>query len=384
MPGKKGYQQALGRLRAWDRARAQGQGQGQKTVAESHASSQLGLEGEVTSEHATWDMSFVWSASRANAEAIRVSGSGSGEVNEIRFPEHLVRSQDVESLALQPLAPVITDSVWIPTFSDPTQHSLGGPWRENERHFCDLEPSPDSNAPASWSDWQNGLEEAIEWACLASLAAPAIRTFTKPDSTCVYSPPSLSTPGRIVKLTWSGPAGKPLLLSPLLISQIAAEVDGFIAQSSAKEGESCRWATLSVSGFPHAPLTWRAKKPLSEVYGAKDLPGTKSAKPKLAGEMMEDTDVSSSEDEDEDAESDSSLNMGEKRKQKKKKKRSKRNVGKNQTEHTFTPSTGETGWVSFCLSSKRVEREKEAAGNGEEEGRARWVFVELVGTDTRS
>ncbi len=90
------------------------------------------------------------------------------------------------------------------------------------------------------------------------------------------------------------------------------------------------------------------------------------------------TDASSSESEAGDDSDDSSLDMGEQRatSKRKTKKRSKRNVGKNQTEHSFTPSTGETGWVSFCLGASTAEDSKKE--KAKEEGSASWVFVELL------
>ncbi|SPO29895.1 uncharacterized protein UTRI_06172_B [Ustilago trichophora] len=382
IPGKKGYQQALDRLRAWDRSRAAAF-ETEHTIAQTHASSKIWASSQahlpLTYEHATWDMLFVWSPNRANAEAIAASGFSSSFVNEIQFPEHLVRPQDVETLALHTIDPVVTDSIWIPTLNDPAQHPLANTWSENRRHFTELEPVKDSTT-LTWSTFQDGLQEAIEWAGLASLGANSVRTYARPDATCVYSPPSPSKPGRTVKLKWAGSAGKPLLLSPLFISHIAAEVDRFVAESnqipSKKSSEKAQWATLSCSGFPHAPLTWRAKVPFSSVYGAKELPSTKPQSQKKASQDVHMTDASSSASSDDDDESDSSLDMGDIRKRKTKK-RSKRNIGKNQTEHTFTPSTGETGWVSFCLGSpappKRVG-----------ERPSRWVLVELVGTDTRS
>ncbi|KAJ1036398.1 hypothetical protein NDA13_000278 [Ustilago tritici] len=372
VPGKKGYQQALDRIRAWDQSRAQASAK-EHTIAQTHASSKIsrssGSKEEITSEHATWDMHFVWSPSRAAVE----SNTRSTVDNEIRFPEHLVRPQDVESIPLQPLTPVITDSVWIPT---PTEHPLSAPWRENERHFTELEPSQDSTQ-ASWTTYQDGLQEAIEWAGLASLGAPAVRTFNKPDATCVYSPPRPSQPGRIFKLTIAGSSRSPLLLNPLLISQIAAQVDRIMSLPNSTKGDAERveWATLSCAGFPHAPLTWRAKVPLSSRYGAKELPGSKTnTHLAAAAEDAEMEDASSSSEEESGEDSDASLDMGDiDTSKRRKKKRSKRNVGKNQTEHTFTPNTGETGWVSFCLKSKA---EKKQTG--------RWAFVELVGSDTRS
>ncbi|SPO29223.1 uncharacterized protein UTRI_06172 [Ustilago trichophora] len=381
VPGKRGYQQALDRLRAWDRARAAALST-QQTIAQTHASSKLRASPQadvpVTYEHATWDVLFVWSPNRANAEAIAALGSSSSFINEIHFPEHLVRPEDVETFAIQAIDPVITDSIWIPTLNDPAQHPLANMCSENERHFAELKPTKDSTT-VTWPAFQDGLQEAIEWAGLASLGATSVRTYTRPDATCVYSPPSPSKPGRTVKLNWAGSAGKPLLLSPLLISQMAAEVDRFVAQSngipSKKFREKAQWATLSCSGFPHAPLTWRAKVPFSSVYGAKELPGTKPSSPHKASEDASMTDASSSSSDD-DEDSDSSLDMGDSRKRKPKK-RSKRNIGKNQTEHTFTPSTGETGWVSFCLGSQ-------APVKGDGERGSRWVLVELVGTDTRS
>ncbi|KAJ9476077.1 hypothetical protein PHBOTO_006149 [Pseudozyma hubeiensis] len=396
VPGKKGYQQALDRLRQWDRTRAQSL-EAEQTIAQSHASSRVGLSARrteaVTSEHATWDMLFVWSPSRETADTIaaeHASASSLSAMNEISFPEHLVRAQDVECLSLQATKPIITDSVWIPTLNDPAQHPLGGRWRESERHFAELESSRRESSTSTWPAYQDGLQEAVEWAGLASLGANPLRTFTRPDSSCVYSPPSSSRPGRIAKLSWSGPTGEPLLLSPLLIAQIAAEVNDFVVKSSDKShhnkpSEMVHWATLSCSGFPHAPLTWRSKVPLSSLYGAKELPGNKSTSQNQAAlPTAEDalvTDASSSDDDDDDdadnGDSDSSLDMdGLRTRKPRKKKRSKRNIGKNQTEHTFTPSTGETGWISFCLG-----------GAGKDEAAARpgrWVFVELIGTDTRS
>uniref|UniRef100_V5GMG5 Uncharacterized protein n=1 Tax=Kalmanozyma brasiliensis (strain GHG001) TaxID=1365824 RepID=V5GMG5_KALBG len=169
---------------------------------------------------------------------------------------------------------------------------------------------------------------------------------------------------------------------PLFISQIASEVDGFVlGQASAKSGaENAPWATLSCSGYPHAPLTWRYKVPFSSRYGAQELPGNKpKAKPttELATQDESMTDASSSS-EDEDADSDSSLDMGEQRVAKRKnKKRSKRTLAKNQTEHSFRPSTGETGWVSFALGPHQTREQAKPKSS-------RWVFVELIGTDTRS
>lgn len=381
LPANKGYQQALDRLRAWDRSRAAAF-ETEHTLAQTHASSKMRASSQadvpLTYEHATWDMLFVWSPNRANAQAIAASGFSSSFVNEIQFPEHLVRPQDVETLALHTIDPVITDSIWIPTLNDPTQHPLANTWSENERHFTELEPAKDSTT-STWPAFQDGLQEAIEWAGLASLGANSVRTYTRPDPTCVYSPPSPSKPGRTVKLNWVGSAGKPLLLSPLFISHIAAEVDRFMAESnnipSKKSSEKALWATLSCSGFPHAPLTWRAKVPFSSVYGAKELPGTKPPSQNRASEDAHMTDASSASSDD-DHESDSSLDMGDIRKRKTNK-RSKRNIGKNQSEHTFTPSTGETGWVSFCLGSP-------APAKSDGERGSRWVLVELVGTDTRS
>ena len=390
VPGKKGYQQALDRLRAWDRSRAEAL-QSEQTIAQTHASSNMRAsfqaDAPVTHAHATWDMLFVWSPSRAHAHSIAASGSSSDFVNEMQFPDHLVRSEDVETLPFQLADPVITDSVWIPALDDPAQHPLASTWRDSERHYAELEPSSDSTVP-TWTAFQDGLQEAIEWAGLASLGASSLRTFTRPDATCVYSPPFPSQPGRLVKLSWSGSEGKQLLLSPLLISQIAAEVNHFVAQSSQvsanRAAERASWATLSCSGFPHAPLTWRAKVPLSSIYGATELPGNKasSAAQQARGDgehaaSLTDASLSASSDDDDDEDSDSSLDMGEHRARKpKSKKRSKRNLGKNHTEHTFTPSTGETGWISFCLGQSSQPRTDKAS--------ARCVFVELVGTDTRS
>lgn len=374
VPGKKGYQQALERLRAWDRSRAQALLK-EHTIAQTHASSKIaGAEArqEVTSEHATWDMLFVWYPSRALVE----SNPGMMLDNEIRFPEHLVRPQDVESLTLPPLEPVIMDSIWIPTL---THHPLSAPWRETKRHFTELEPSHDPTN-ASWSTYQQGLQGAIEWAGLASLGATAVRTYSKPDATCVYSPPP-SKSGRIVKLSFSASSQAPLLLSPLLISQIASQVDAFVSdtnQKSRKAGaERVDWSTLSCAGFPHAPLTWRAKTPLSSRYGAKELPSNKSTQKTNANDQVEDAEFTAQDSflESSGEDSDASLDMGELSTKRKKKKKSKRNVGKNQTEHSFTPNTGETGWVSFCIGSNQ--------GNGKGE-KGRWIFVELVGTDTRS
>lgn len=399
VPGKKGYQQALERLRQWDRSRTQALTT-EQTMAQSHASSKMASSIQaadpVTSEHATWDMLFVWSPSRATAEAIAASSSSSslsGSIDEIRFPEELVRPEDVECLTLPPCDPIVTDSVWVPALHDPAQHPLASTWRENQRHFTDLEPRSDDPATTTWSTFQDGLQEAVEWAGLASLGATPIRTFTRPDATCVYSPPSPSQPGRIVKLGWSGTSAQPLLLSPLFISQIAAEVDRLVAESSRKvpsnrATEKAQWATLSCSGFPHAPLTWRAKVPYSSLYGAKELPDNKTslaatatAAAQAATEDVSMTDASSSDDEEEDADSDSSLDMDGLRAPKRKtKKRSKRSIGKNQTEHTFTPATGETGWISFSLGASRPRSDaKQAAPRS-----GRWVFVELIGTDTRS
>lgn len=384
IPGKKGYQQALDRLRAWDCARAHALAT-EQTIAQSHASTKIRTEskseGPVSYEHATWDMLFVWSPSRANAEAIFASSSSRGFVNEIQFPDQFVRPSDVETLDLQALEPVVTDSMWVPVLNDPAQHPLASTWRDKTRHFNDLEPSNESANP-TWQDFQDGLQEAVEWAGLASIGASSVRTYTRPDATCVYSPPSPPCPGRTLKLAWSGSAAKPLLLSPLLISQVAAAVDRCIAELggsvSKKSAEKADWATLSCSGYPHAPLTWRSKVALSSVYGAKDLPGNKSATRSKVTDAMADaslTDASSSEDED-DEDSDSSLDMGELRQPKRKtKKRSKRNIGKNQTEHTFTPSTGETGWISFCLNSTSAQTPQRSC---------KWILVELVGTDTRS
>ncbi|GAC97911.1 hypothetical protein PHSY_005499 [Pseudozyma hubeiensis SY62] len=358
VPGKKGYQQALDRLRQWDRTRAQSL-EAEQTIAQSHASSRVGLSAHrteaVTSEHATWDMLFVWSPSRETADSIAAEHSSAsllGAMNEISFPEDLVRAQDVECLSLQAINPVITDSVWIPPLNDPAQHPLGGKWRESERHFAELEPSREGSSASTWPAYQDGLQEAVEWAGLASLGANPLRTFTRPDSTCVYSPPLPSRPGRIVKLSWSGPVGQPLLLSPLLIAQIAAEVNDFVVESSGKShhhesAESVHWATLSCSGFPHAPLTWRSKVPLSSIHGAKELPGNKTtshnqaALPATEDASMTDTSSSDDDDDADNGDSDSSLDMDGLRTPKpRKKKRSKRNIGKNQTEHTFTPSTG--------------------------------------------
>ena len=233
VPGKKGYQQALDRLRAWDRSRAEALAS-EQTIAQTHASSDMRSSSQahnpVTSEHATWDMLFVWSPNRANAEAISASSSSSStSVNEVRFPEHLVRAEDVHPLTLQAADPIITDSIWIPTLNK--GHPLARTWTENQRHFTKLE-SPQDPSNTTWSEYQDALQEAIEWAGLASLGASSVRTYTRPDGTCVYSPPSPSLPGRTVRLTWSGSVGSPLLLSPLLIPQIASEVDRFIADSN--------------------------------------------------------------------------------------------------------------------------------------------------------
>ncbi|CBQ70112.1 conserved hypothetical protein [Sporisorium reilianum SRZ2] len=396
VPGKKGYQQALDRLRQWDRSRAQALAT-EQTIPQSHASSKMGSSTQhaeaVTSKHATWDMLFVWSPSRAAADATAASSSSSpssSSINEIRFPEELVRPEEVERLTLPACTPIVTDSVWVPTLHDPAQHALASTWQESQRHFSELELQSDHSSATTWLAFQDGLQEAVEWAGLASLGATPIRTFTRSDATCVYSPPSPSQPGRIVKLRWSGTSAQALLLSPLLISQIAAEVDRLVAASSSSKSpssgasEKVQWATLSCSGFPHAPLTWRAKVPFSSLYGAKELPGNKTGLPaQVATQDVSMTDASSSEDDDEeDADSDSSLDMdGQRAPKRKTKKRSKRNIGKNQTEHTFTPSTGETGWISFCLGqAKSKVVEKQAATPRS----SRWVLVELIGTDTRS
>lgn len=397
-PGKKGYQQALDRLRAWDRSRAEALAT-EHTIAHSHASSKMSSSSTqpslpVTSEHATWNMLFVWSPDRANAEALSASGSSSSLVNEIRFPDHLVRLEDVEVHTLQASRPAVTDSVWVPPLSYPEKHPLGGKWRDNERHFSELEPSAESTR-VTWPEYQEALQEVVEWAGLVSLGADPIRTFTRADATCVYAPPSTSTPGKIAKLSWSGSAEKPLLLSPLLISQIASEVERFIAglndASSRSRSMEARWATLSCSGFPHAPLTWRSKVPFSAVYGAKELPSNKSAPSKQSQNSVNEeqrsmdsthTDVSSSDNDDND-DSDSSLDMGEHRPSKRKtNKRSKRNLGRNQTEHTFRPSSGETGWISFCLGPTQPTPAGQRDAPPTES--SQWVFVELIGTDTRS
>ncbi|TKY87979.1 hypothetical protein EX895_003075 [Sporisorium graminicola] len=402
VPGKKGYQQALERLRQWDRSRAQALAM-EHTLSQSHASSKMAPSSEpaapVTSDHATWDMLFVWSPSRATADAIAASNSSSsssGSIDEVRFPEHLVRPEDVKCLSLPACDPVIADSVWVPALHDPARHPLNSTWQESQRHFIELEQQPEHSAIATWAAFQGGLQEAIEWAGLASLGATPIHTFTRSETTCVYSPPSPSQPGRIVKLRWSGPQGKPLLLSPLFVSQISREVHRLVSQSStsSRATETVQWATLSCSGFPHAPLTWRAKVPFSSLYGAKELPGNKTnLSAELAAQAADEevslTDASSSDDNDEDeADSDSSLDMdGQRAPKRKTKKRSKRNIGKNQTEHTFTPATGETGWISFCLGESQPSTARAKTTPDEKQApprTGRWVFVELIGTDTRS
>ncbi|CDW98559.1 hypothetical protein, partial [Sporisorium scitamineum] len=254
VPGKKGFQQALERLRQWDRSRSQALTTDQ-TISQSHASSKMGSSTQpaeaVTSQHATWDILFVWSPSTTMADAIAASSSSSsssGAINEISFPEHFVRPENVKCLPLPACNPIVEDSVWIPTFHDPAQHRLASTWQERQRHLNGLEPH---SASTTWPAFQDGLQEAVEWAGLVSLGAAPIRTFTKPDAT------------------------------PLFISQIAAEVDQVVAESSSKPfsdraTEKVQWATLSCSGFPHAPLTWRAKVPFSSLYGAKELPGNKT------------------------------------------------------------------------------------------------------------
>lgn len=398
VPGKKGYQQALDRLRQWDRTRARVLST-QQTIAQSHASSSMQSSAQsaetVSSKHATWDMLFVWSPSRACADtiaAVSSSSASASSMNEIAFPEHLVRPDDVECLSLQPNT-VITHSVWIPKLSDPDQHSLGGGCSENERHFTDPEPPRKGSALSTWSAYQDGLQEAIEWAGLASLGADALRTFTRPDATCVYSPPSCSLPGRVLKLTWSGSAGSSMLLSPLFIIQVAEQVNRLILESSCTTNpehvkEYIDWAALSCSGFPHAPLSWRSKVAFSSLYGAKELSGSKRASrakttlsAPLESEKIGFTDASSSEDDDQHhVDSDSSLDVdGLQSQKRKRKKRCKRNVGKNHTEHSFTAWTGETGWISFCLGTRHREPVPAPTPRS-----CRWVLVELIGTDTRS
>nr|CDI56137.1 putative protein [Melanopsichium pennsylvanicum 4] len=249
VPGKKGYQKVLDRLRAWDQSRATALNTHQ-TIAQTHASSNItAAHGPVTSQHATWDMLFVWSPSRMHTDLVGAP-TLSSSVNEIRFPDHLVSAQHVETIKLQPIQPIVTDSVWIPNL---TQHPLAHPWRENERHFTELEPAIhlSSDSMATWCEYQDGLQQAIEWAGLASLGANSLRTFTRPDSTCVYTPPSPSSPGRTVKLSWSAPDNKSTLISPLLVSIIVNQVNGFIADSKRDsspilENENVEWATLSI------------------------------------------------------------------------------------------------------------------------------------------
>ncbi|KAI3475814.1 hypothetical protein L1887_62750 [Cichorium endivia] len=58
-------------------------------------------------------------------------------------------------------------------------------------------------------------------------------------------------------------------------------------------------------------------------------------------------------------------------------KRSQRSIGKNHTEHAFTPSTGETGWISFCLPSALKVQSSRLSAALDEFG---WVcfWLELV------
>ncbi len=357
VPGKKGYQHALDRLRAWDLARTRKLAQ-EHTMAQTHASSSFqpanGSGETVTSDHATWDMLFVWSPPvHAADEILQADSSDSSAANEIRFPDHLVHPGQVQELRIHAPMPVVTESIWVPRLDDPTQHALSQqPWS--------------TASPSEWQHFQDDLQEAVEWAGLASLGANAVRTYAKPDSTCVYAAPRSSQPGRTLKLTLAGTRDKPLLLSPLLIAYITRELDALVSELT-----SIGWATMTCAGFAQAPLTWRSKVPLSSVYGAKELPGNKAA---LSHRQSENEDVamtdSSEGEEDDEGESDSSLDMGAR--VVRRKKRSKRSIGKDHTEHSFTPSTGETGWISFCLPPVA------------EVQRSRWVLVELVGTDTRS
>lgn len=362
VPGKKGYQHALDRLRAWDLVRSRKLAQ-EQTMAQTHASSSFqparGSGETVTSDHATWDMLFVWSPPAHAADKImRAGSSDSSVVNEIRFPDHLVHPNQVQELLIHAPVPVVTESVWVPRLDDSTPHALSQqPWN--------------AASPSAWQHFQDDLQETIEWVGLASLGANAVRTYAKPDSTCVYAPPRSSQPGRTVKLTLAGTRDEPVLLSPLLIAHITRELDALVSELHATTPQ-VGWATMTCVGFAQAPLTWRSKVPLSSVYGATELPGNKAAQSHRQSENVEDVAMtdSSEEDEDDEGESDSSLDMGAR--VVRRRKRSQRSIGKNHTEHAFTPSTGETGWISFCLPpALKVQN-------------TRWILVELVGTDTRS
>ncbi len=128
-------------------------------------------------------------AQQATLAAIDATSSSSrASINEMRFPEDLVNAKNVEALPLQTAGPVVTDSIWIPSLNDP-HNIFGWPVARKSAPLLRARAHIDSFNSTTWAEYQDRLQEAVEWAGLASLGASTIRTYSKTDSTCVYSPP---------------------------------------------------------------------------------------------------------------------------------------------------------------------------------------------------
>ncbi|PWZ03496.1 hypothetical protein BCV70DRAFT_197707 [Testicularia cyperi] len=412
VPRKKGYEQALTRIRAWDRSRARLYNSNQ-TVSETHLSGKIPScssgSNTICSQHATWDILFAWSP---NEDTIAASNSEVDIDTAIRFPDHLVDNGHVELLTLNGDRPSLLDSIWVPDLTDSVSHSFSRPWQEPAQSIAELEPTlPD--AQNSWSIYQQRLQEAIEWGGLISIDSPVVRAFNRHSSTCVYSPPDQSRSGRVLHVLWSG-AEAPLLLSQHFVSRIIHVLDDYMdrldglshatqprttvnGNQAAHSTRPPEWAMLSCSGYPHAPLSWRSKVSLSRRFGAQPTHASSTSTVlakgnQLAIEMNVDHDSCHDSSEEgagfDDDDSDSSLDLGEGRParagKKSAKRRSKRQLKPNHTEHAFTSNSGETGWVSFCFSRKASRSKLNSTPPTLPPPSARWILVELVGTDTRS
>ncbi|WFD06908.1 ribonuclease P [Malassezia vespertilionis] len=212
VPGRKGYERARTCIEAWDAARGK------------------------------WALFFVWTPPQDLTAGSRKSWAP------IVFPSS-VCAADVHPVHTK-LDAADIDDAWIPCW--------------NETVACTAPLESDQGADAC-----TGL---LEWAGLAALHSPRLRTYDRCDATIAqYTPMAPSSPGRYWHLSARG------IFPPSLLLKVQMAV---LATRPA-------WAVMTATGFTDTPVAWRSKHPgLGLALGsgaslaAQDAPVTKKARHK--------------------------------------------------------------------------------------------------------